>query len=264
MSEYKNIIVEQRDQSEWVTLNRPEQLNALNREMILELIDYFHGLKRRHDVRVVVLKANGRAFCAGVDLGDSSIHSECIPEVFGFQQDIASIMQLIATCPQPVITLLNGPVCGGGFTMALASDIRLAAPDTRMNAAFIKMGWTGCDMGSSYFLPRLVGTAVASELLMTGRFIHADRALRVNLVNEVVEREELEKAAQVYIDEMMLTSPMGLRLTKQALHYSVDAQSMGAAMAMEDRHQMLLSQTEDHKEAVAAFFEKRAPVYKDR
>ena len=110
-------------------------------------------------------------------------------------------------------------------------------------------------MGSSYFLPRLVGTAVASELLMTGRFIHADRALRVNLVNEVVEREELEKAAQVYIDEMMLTSPMGLRLTKQALHYSVDAQSMGAAMAMEDRHQMLLSQTEDHKEAVAAFFE---------
>jgi enoyl-CoA hydratase/carnithine racemase len=132
-----------------------------------------------------------------------------------------------------------------------------------MNAAYIKIGLTGCDMGSSYFLPRLVGTSVAPELLLTGRFIHAPRALAVNLVSEVVPDGELEHAAQSYIDDMMLTSPMGLRLTKDALNFSVDASSLDAAMALEDRHQSLLSLTEDAVEAGLAFFDKRKPDYRD-
>ena len=133
-----------------------------------------------------------------------------------------------------------------------------------MNAAYIKIGLTGCDMGSSYFLPRLVGTSVASELLMTGRFIHAPRALAVNLVSEVVPDIELGAAAQSYIDDMLMTSPMGLRLTKDALNLSVDAASLEAAMAVEDRHQSLLALTEDAAEAGLSFFEKRPPEYRNR
>ncbi len=133
-----------------------------------------------------------------------------------------------------------------------------------MNAAYIKIGLTGCDMGSSYFLPRLVGTSVASELLLTGRFIHAPRALAVNLVSEVVADDALDAAGQAMADDLLLTSPMGLRLTKDALNVSVDAASLEAVMAIEDRHQALLSLTEDAREAGMAFFEKRKPQYADQ
>ena len=133
-----------------------------------------------------------------------------------------------------------------------------------MNAAYITIGLTGCDMGSSYFLPRLVGTSVASELLLTGRFINATRALAVNLVSQVVPDDQLENAAQLFVDDMLKTSPLGLRLTKDGINLGVDANSLDAAMAVEDRQQTLLSLTEDAGEAAAAFFSKRAPEFKDR
>jgi enoyl-CoA hydratase len=118
-------------------------------------------------------------------------------------------------------------------------------------------------MGSSYFLPRLVGTSVASELLMTGRFIYAERALAVSLVSEVVPESELEAAAGRYVADMLRTSPMGLRLTKEAVNTAVDAGSLDAALAMEDRHQTLLMMTDDSVEAVMSFLEKREPNYRD-
>lgn len=264
VSNYETIIVDRKEGVDWVTLNRPDALNALNRQMVDELLDYFGGLYRNHSVRIVVLKAAGRAFCAGLDMSDVNGVEGTVQQAYQVQADIRDIMKAMRHCPQPVISLLNGPVCGGGFTMALASDIRIAAENCKMNAAFIKIGLSGCDMGASYFLPRLVGTSVASELLLTGRFIHADRALKVNLVSDVVPVEELENAAQTFVDEMLLTSPMGLRLTKEGLNMSVDAPSMESAMAMEDRQQILLGQTEDHREAVSAFFEKRQPEFKDK
>lgn len=264
MSNYQTIIVETREQVEWVTLNRPESLNALNRQMVTELDAYFSGLYRRPEIRVVVLKAAGRAFCAGLDMAETGGVEGTVQQAYQLQLDIRDIMKAMRRCPQPVISLLQGAVCGGGFGLALASDIRIAADNCKMNAAFIKIGLTGCDMGASYFLPRLVGTSVASELLLTGRFIHAERALRVNLVSEVATVDELVDAAQVYVDEMLLTSPMGLRLTKDGLNFAVDAPSMDAAMAMEDRQQILVGRTDDHPEAVNAFFEKRAPNYNDK
>lgn len=261
---YQTIVVEARGSSEWLTLNRPDSLNAMSRQMVEELDDYFNGLYRRHDVRVVVLKAAGRAFCVGLDMSDVNGVEGTVQQAYQLQSDIRDIMKAMRKCPQPVISLLQGAVCGGGFGLALASDIRIAADNCKMNAAFIKIGLTGCDMGSSYFLPRLVGTSVASELLLTGRFIHAERALRVNLVSEVVTAEELESAAQVYVDEMLQTAPMGLRLTKDGLNMGIDAPSLDAAMALEDRQQILVGQTADHPEAVNAFFEKRAPLYSDK
>ena len=130
-----------------------------------------------------------------------------------------------------------------------------------MNAAFIRLGLSACDMGVSYFLPRLVGMSVASELMLTGRFINAQRALATGLVSEVVPDEALEAAAQPYIEEMLTTSPMGLRLTKEGLSLAVDAPSLEAAMAIENRNQVLCSRSNDFAEGMRAFLEKRRPVY---
>jgi enoyl-CoA hydratase/carnithine racemase len=186
-----------------------------------------------------------------------------VQHVLETQQRIARIYQLMRTCPQPIISLVHGAACGGGFSLAMASDIRLAGPKGRMNAAYIKIGLTACDMGCSYFLPRLVGLSIASELMMTGRFIDADRALRVGLVSDIRPEEDLLPAALALADEMLATAPQGLRMTKEALNHNIDAQSLAAAMAMEDRHQALLSFTADHKEAIAAFLQKRPPVWVD-
>ncbi|MFP8877568.1 MAG: enoyl-CoA hydratase-related protein, partial [Myxococcota bacterium] len=141
------------------------------------------------------------------------------------------------------------------------SDIRIAGESARMNAAFIRIGLSACDMGVSYFLPRLVGTSIASELMLTGRFIDAKRALATGLVSEVVPDSELAAAAEPYIEQMLSTSPMGLRLTKEGLNIAVDAGNLEAAMAIENRNQLLCSRTRDAAEGMRAFLEKRDPVY---
>ena len=259
------LLVESRDQVDWVTMNRPDASNALNQPLIEALLDYFEGLRDNHAVRIVVLRANGRHFCAGADLASGAFDDESRTphNIWRAQRQISDIYRAMRRCPQPIIALVQGAACGGGFSLALASDIRIAADTAKMNAAFIKIGLTGADMGSSYFLPRLVGTSVASELLMTGRFIYAERALAVNLVSEVVPEAELEAAAQRYIADMLRTSPMGLRLTKEAVNMAVDAGSLDAALAMEDRHQTLLMMTDDSVEAVMSFLEKREPQFRD-
>ena len=259
------LLVESRDQVDWVTMNRPAASNALDQSLIEALLGYFEGLRDNHAVRIVVLRANGRHFCAGADLASGAFDddSRTPHNIWRAQRQISDIYRAMRRCPQPIIALVQGAACGGGFSLALASDIRIAADSAKMNAAFIKIGLTGADMGSSYFLPRLVGTSVASELLLTGRFIHAERALAVNLVSEVVPESELEAAGQRYIADMLRTSPMGLRLTKEAVNMSVDAGSLDAALAMEDRHQALLMMTDDSVEAVMSFLEKREPKYRD-
>ncbi|MDF8332205.1 enoyl-CoA hydratase/isomerase family protein [Novosphingobium cyanobacteriorum] len=248
-----------------VTLNRPAALNTLTETMILELTRLFEALHQRTDVRVVILRAAGRAFCAGAELSDWTFTGTGgkVHRGLAIQRSIARIMQLMRSCPQPIIALGQGAACGGGFSLLLSSDVRLAAPSLKMNAAYIRIGLSGCDMGSSYLLPRLVGSSIASELLLTGRFIHADRALAIGLVSAVVEEAELLNAGLSLAQEMLSTNPLGLRLTKDGLNWAIDAPSMGAAMAMEDRQQILISQTDDAAEAVDAFFAKRPPNYRD-
>ena len=265
MSEQTVLLREQRGEVLWLTLNRPQQLNALNPALIDALREAFESLRRDHAVRVVVLRAEGKAFCAGLDLNDASWSGVPSPnEMFEFQRSISDIYRAMRQCPQPIISLIQGAACGGGFSLALASDIRIAAESARMNAAYIKAGLTACDMACSYLLPRLVGLSVASELMLTGRFITAERALRVNLVSEVVPEDQLVAAADALVAELLDTSPMGLRLTKDGLNISVDAPSLEAAMAIEDRQQALVAMTEDASEAVTAFLEKRKPTWRDR
>ena len=265
-ADYKHIIIEEQGQVDWLTLNRPDALNALNMQMVRELTHYFRELNYRHDRRIVVIKAAGRAFSAGLDMSENRgvPKDKSVQDTLFVQEAIRDIVRAMRQCPQPIISLVHGAACGGGFSIAMASDIRIAGESAKMNAAYIRIGLGGCDIGSSYFLPRLVGVSVASELLLTGRFIDADRALRVNLVSEVVADAELPAAAQSYIDDMLGTSPLGLRQTKQALNVAIDASSLDAVLALEDRQQVLIGQTDDHQEAVNAFMEKRSPTYSNR
>lgn len=261
------LLVEHRDGVDWVTLNRPESMNALGPSLIDALNDYFGGLQRNRTVRVVVLKGAGANFCAGLDLKHAmqrrggQQEPPSVTASLDSQRRIADIVMLMRRCPQPIIALVQGAAAGGGFALALAADIRIATTSARMNCAFIKLGLGGCDIGSSYFLPRLVGVSVASELILTGRFIHADRALAVGLVSEVVAEGALDDAVAPYLEAMMATSPVGLRLSKECLNMSVDAGSMEAVIAMEDRNQVLCSRSEDFAEGISAFMEKRRPNY---
>ncbi|ABS63304.1 Enoyl-CoA hydratase/isomerase [Parvibaculum lavamentivorans DS-1] len=266
MTDYKTLIIEKKDGVDWVTMNRPDALNAMNRQLVDDLQDYFGKLYTDHSVRVVVLRGAGRAFCAGLDLKERSNTPDAAngasPQAgLVSQRRISEIVMRMRRCPQPIISLVHGPACGGGFALALASDIRIAGKSARMNAAFIRIGLSACDIGVSYFLPRLVGVSVASELMMTGRFINAARAERVGLVSEVVEDDALEEAVKPYLEEMLTTSPLGLRLTKECLNMSVDAGSLEAAVAMEDRNQILCAQTNDFREGIGAFLGKRKPAF---
>ena len=263
MSDYENIIVEKKDQVDWVTLNRPESLNAITTPMVTELRDYFGNLMENDSTRIVVLRGASRGFCAGLDI-KASLKPEPTNSLFQeawVSRATSPVYIRMRRCPQPIISLVHGPACGGGFSFVLASDIRIAGESSKMNAAYIRIGLSACDMGSSYFLPRLVGTSVASELMLTGRFINAERALSTNLVSEVVPDQNLEKTAKTYIDEMLATSPMGLRLTKEGLNMAIDAAGLEAAMALENRNQLMCSKTEDAKEGMRAFIEKRSPQY---
>jgi enoyl-CoA hydratase/carnithine racemase len=180
------------------------------------------------------------------------------------QTSIGNIYRKMRACPQPIIALGHGAAAGGGLSLMLAADVRYAAPGFRCNAAYIRIGLGGCDMASSYFLPRLVGASLAAEMILTGRFIDAERALSAGLVSEIVAEDELLDRGLALAEEMLATSPWGLRLSKQALNLNIDAQSLDAAMAIEDRQQVILSATEDHKEALAAFLGKRPPAYRER
>jgi enoyl-CoA hydratase/carnithine racemase len=267
MDNFKAISVEARDAIDVVSLNRPDALNSVTPEMIEELTEYFSGLHDRLKTRVVVLRGNGSAFCAGAELGSDAFSAPGAgrpQRQLQMQQRYSRVIRLMRSCPQPIIALVQGAACGAGFSLVLASDVRFAAPEARMNAAYIRVGVGGCDMGSGYLLPRLIGLSVASELLLTGRFLDAARAKAVGLVSDVVPASRLLEAGLDFAAEMVRASPMGLRLTKQTLNALIDAPSLDIALTMEDRQQVILLETSDHQEAVSAFREKRHPVYRDQ
>jgi enoyl-CoA hydratase/carnithine racemase len=247
-----------------VTLANPATGNALNTSMVEALVACFEGLARDESVRVVILRAEGRHFCSGLDLKDPQMSpaTRSPAAVWNIQRGIARIYPAMRRCPQPVVAALHGAACGGGFSLALAADIRVASDDLRMNAAYLNIGLTGCDMGSSYFLPRLVNASIASQLLLTGEFLHAERAFELGLLARVVHGEALDAAAEEYAQTMLRSAPMGLRLTKEALNHALDTPGLEAAMALENRHQSLLALSGDAREAIDAFREKRAPRFR--
>ena len=262
--QFETLQLERRDQIAWLTLNRPESLNAMNRALVGELRAFFTGLAQDHDTRLVVLRGAGRAFCAGLDLKEGADGDGSVQASLRGQRTISELVIMMRRLPQPIIACVHGAACGGGFALALGADVRIAGESARMNAAFIRIGLSACDVGVSYFLPRMVGASVAAELLLTGNFIDARRAERLGLVSRVVPDAELDAAARELAGDMLRNSPLGLRLTKECLNASLDAGSLEQVIAMEDRNQILCTRTEDVREGVAAFLQKRAPRYADR
>lgn len=196
-----------------VTLNRAERLNALGVEMVRALREYFTALERREDVRVVILGAAGKHFCAGLDLKEQDAAGERGVEAMMRQQlDIRAIMLAMRRCPQPIIGIVQGAASGGGFGIVLACDLRLATPDARMNSAAVRLGLTGGDMGISYFLPRMIGSSAAAEYLLTGRFLEAQRALQLGLVSRVDTLDALHAETELLAADMLQIPPMALRL----------------------------------------------------
>lgn len=263
-----------------ITLNRPKSLNAMSCQMFEDLNNIFDKLMINLDCRVVILKGEGRAFCAGLDLKEMNIlNSKRIPEEYKkfyylnvpevlkiriyFQSRLSRVIVKMRKISQPIIALIQGAATGGGFALTLASDIRIAGEKARFNNAFIKLGLSGSDVGTSYFLPRLIGLSRATEILYTGRFVDAEEAERIGLVLKVVKGDdrELLSAGMEIAEELLTKSPLGLRMTKEAINLSQDSPSLETIIQLENRAQALCGSSNDILEGVVAFFEKRKPKY---
>jgi enoyl-CoA hydratase len=253
-----------------VTLNRPDRLNALSRPLITELHETFASIHADRSARVVILTGAGRGFCSGADVkageeenaepGTEDMGS--LTRIFFAQEHLASLHERIHRLRQPVIAAVNGVAVGGGFALALACDIRLAAPSASFGAVFIKRGVSACDMGTSYLLPRLVGASRAAELMLTGRIFGADEAREMGLVLDVVEPEQLMERALTTARQIVSNPPLAVWMTKETMWQTIDAPSMRHALDMENRTQVMCTQTGELTEAFLAFREGREPQWK--
>lgn len=243
-----------------VTFNRPDRLNALSWPMVDEYLSLVRALGEDETLRAIILTGAGRGFCAGLDLkqrDDALGGADDVYTVYRRQEKIGALATALRAIPHPVIAAVNGPAAGGGLAIALASDMRLCAPEASFHASFVRIGLSGCDAGVSYTLPRLVGLGLASELMMTGRAVGAEEAARIGLVNRVVPADELQDAALVLAEAIAANSPFGVWMTKKVLGCNIDAPGLDAAVELENRTQVLATRTEDMAEALAAFREKR-------
>lgn len=245
-----------------VTLDRPDQLNAITSTMITELERVVSAIDLDPDLRAVVMTGAGRGFCAGLDLraqGTAPGADAVRPTVAGFmwQDHLATLHERIHRSRKPWIAAVNGPCVGGGFALALACDIRTASPTATFGAVFLRIGVSNCDMGTSYFLPRLVGASRSAELLLTARIFDAAEADAIGLLS-ALDDDPLGRA----LDTARLiraNSPFGTWMTKETMWQTLDAPSLRHALDIENRTQIMCSANGDIAEAMAAFAEKRPP-----
>jgi len=229
-----------------LTLNRPERVNAINKEMLEELNSFWLERQTDFDTRVIIVQGAGdKGFCSGLDM--KAVATEFASEggptgesVFNGQTRFSNIMRLMRNCPQPIIAAVHGPAMGAGMSLALASDIRLASTNSFFNAQYINISTGGADMGSSFFLPKIVGWGRAAEMCMTGERVFAQDAYRVGLANHVHTREELLPAARAMAAVMCSKNKFGLRMTKDAFNAALNGSSLEDANRMEDRNQALI------------------------
>jgi enoyl-CoA hydratase len=251
-----------------LTLNRPERLNAMSIDLVIELDDVLNRVGDDNDVRVVVLTGAGRGFCSGLDLKDYGV----IPNIDGLQvgriaqRSMRYYSRLILTLrriPQPVIAAINGPAYGGGMCLACATELRIAARSAVFNATGIVNGLTSTELAASWLLPRLIGATHSNDLLFTGREVDAQEAYRLGLVSRVLPDDELLPTAFEMAARMCRFSPYGLEMTKDIVWVNLENPSLEAAIEIEDRNQLMLGFTENLQEAIRAFDQGREPVYTD-
>ena len=262
MESPKSFLYEQQNGIGTITLNRPDRLNAITFEVYHELTDFFAKLREEKDVRVVVITGAGRAFCSGGDVIDiiGELTGRDAEGLLQFTRLTCELIYNMRALPKPIIASLNGTTAGAGACIALASDIRIAAEEAKIAFIFVKVGLAGTDMGATYLLPRIVGLAKATELLMTGDFIDAAEAERIRLYNRVVPRVQLETATREFAEKLANGPALGIAKTKEMLNRELHM-SFESALEAEAVAQALCMQTPDFKEAHAAFVEKRQAVF---
>ncbi|MFZ8968899.1 MAG: enoyl-CoA hydratase/isomerase family protein [Ilumatobacteraceae bacterium] len=252
-----------------LTLNRPERLNTLTVDLVAAMHDTLDAIDADHDCRVVILTGAGRGFCAGLDLnGYGTVPgTEGLGEAqrgMAVQQHIAEVVHHIRAIRQPVIAAINGAVAGGGLAWACASDIRYCAESTRLGTAFIRLGISGCDMGLSWTLPRLIGVSRAWELIYTGRVIDAAEAERLGIVSRSVADADLMPTVLGVAAEIVANSPFGVWMTKETLWANLETPSLRAGIDIENRTQILASFTEDSRRAMSGFLAGERPDWQNK
>ena len=259
----KGFLYEQRDGIATITLNRPERLNAITFEVYHELTDFFASLYDEKDVRVVVITGAGRAFCSGGDVRDiiGELQGRDAEGLLEFTRLTCELIRNMRALPKPIIASINGTTAGAGACIALASDIRIAAEEAKIAFIFVKVGLAGTDMGATYLLPRVVGLAKATELLMTGDFISAQEAEKIGLYNRVVPRDQLKTATSEFAAKLAHGPALGLAKTKEMLNREMHM-GFESALEAEAVAQALCMQHPDFAEAHAAFIEKREAKFK--
>jgi enoyl-CoA hydratase len=251
-----------------LTLNRPEQLNAMTAELCEELHDELERIANERACRVVVLTGAGRGFCAGLDLSGygAAPGNEGTDEArdrLTNQQHMSTLILQLRALPQPVIAAINGPAAGFGLALALGSDIRYAGREAVLRVAFLNIGVSNCDMGTSWLLPRLIGASRSHELMLTGRRVDAEEALRIGLVADVLDGPELLERALQAAAQITSLAPWGVRLTKRGMWAALEIPSEQAAVEFEDRQQIMSTFGSAPPEAIAAFLEKREADFAD-
>ncbi len=253
--DFEGLNIEVRGQIHIVKFNDAKNLNAMSYAQMRDFNDYLKLVRYDKDVRVIVLGGEGKSFCAGFNLNDLNLD---VPEDMGRAQRDFYIMQTICSdqvvnmrnCPQIIIGALTGHAIGGGLSLSCACDLRVLGESFKMQAGYLNIALTGTDMSGSYYLPRIVGFARATEVLTTARRIGAEELLEWGFANRVVADDQAVETAVEMAEQMIKNSaPFGLRMTKESLQTSLD-NSFDTQIKMENRNQVLASQTEDARRGV--------------
>jgi enoyl-CoA hydratase len=249
-----------------VTLNRPERLNAMHTDLVQSLHNALNVIDIDPACRVVILTGAGDAFCAGLDLTGYGVpptvppgESGSVQRSMATQKHIASLIPRLREIRQPIIAAVNGAAAGGGLALVLGSDIRIGTTSARFAVSFVKVGISACDIGTSWLLPKIVGVGRAHELMLTGRTIGSTEAADIGLILEVVPPDELLERCLAVATLIMQNSPYGVWMTKETMWAALEIPGLAAAIAMENRTQVMSLQTGDFLEAADAFLTKRSP-----
>ncbi|HVX22046.1 MAG TPA: enoyl-CoA hydratase/isomerase family protein [Acidimicrobiales bacterium] len=252
-----------------ITLNRPDALNAVTAAVVHGLNAALDAVEDDDGCRVVVLTGAGRAFCAGLDLRgygteDTADQKGAARYLLDRQSEISAVCQRVHALRQPVIAAVNGAAVGAGLALVLASDIRISAADAFFAVSFIRAGFSACDLGTSWLLPRIVGAGRAHELMLTGRRFGADEAQQFGLLAAVVPPSDLMRTSVEKAEEILSNAPLSVELTKVGMWAALETPSLALSIELENRQQVITAMTDDQSEAAASFLAKRRPHYRYR
>lgn len=237
MADQDILSVDRRGGVDWVTLNRPERLNALNQPMSEALLAYFEARRRDTECRVIVLSGAGRAFCSGADLKAGG-QPDALRDGPRGDWMLRDTLKAMRACPQPIVCLVQGAAAGGGLAIALAADVIVAGATAAFHPAFIKIGLSGSELAVSWRLQRTIGVSRAREMLLTGQPMNAEDALRTGLVSKVLPDDQLANEGARIAEEMLKAAPDALRISKRTFDATLEGLSFDAALELEERGQI--------------------------